>query len=114
MVSRNLLILSVLLMLGSAGAHAQDDAAWIEAHLRNGGGTAVGAPPQNRTPDRVSVDNLGKYIGRDVRLHLNSGRVREGLLEKIDGKELFLRTRMGGGYATISFNRGQVVKAELE
>jgi len=114
MFIRSSLSVCMCLALSATPALAQDDAAWIEAHLRNGGGTAVGAAPDNRTPDPISVNNLGRFVGRDVRLHLNSGRVREGLLEKVEGKELFLRSPMGGGYATISLKRAQVVRAELE
>ncbi len=114
MIARKLLIICLFLMVLAAPAWAQDDAVWIEAHLRNGGGAAIGAASQNRTPDPIAVGNLGNFVGQDIRLHLISGRVRVGLLEKVDGKDLYLRSRMGGGYATISLKRAQVVKAELE
>ena len=106
--------IGLCLGLCSSAAMAQDDAAWIERHLRNGGGTAIGPAPKNRQADPISVANLARYVGQDVRLHLISGRVREGLLERVEGGELYLRSRMGGGYATVSFSTSQVVKAELE
>ncbi len=106
--------LTATLMLATATAAAQDDAAWIEMHLRNGGGTAIGPAPEFRKPDAISVANIDRYVGKGVRLHLSSGRIREGVLEKIEDGQLYLRSPMGGGYATVSFSRSQVVKAELE
>lgn len=106
--------LCLCLSLFSSAAIAQDDATWIERHLRNGGGTAIGPPPKNRQADPISVANLHRYVGQDVRLHLKSGRTRDGMLEKVEDGELFLRSRMGGGYATVSYSSSQVVKAELE
>lgn len=105
---------AAMLLLAAASTMAQDDAAWIEMHLRNGGGTAIGPAPEFRKPDAISIANIGRYVGKGVRLHLSSGRVREGVLEKIEDGQLFLRSPMGGGYATVSFSHSQVVKAELE
>lgn len=105
---------AALALLAAAPVMAQDDAVWIETHLRNGGGTAIGPAPQHRKPDAISVATIGRHVGKDVRLHLTSGRVREGLLERVDGGELYLRSPMGGGYATVSYKRSQVTKAELK
>ena len=107
-------VLGPCLAISSAAAFAQDDAVWIERHLRNGGGTAIGPPPQGRVPDPIAVANLDRYVGQDVRLTLSSGRVRDGRLQRVEGDEVFLRSRMGGGYANVSFSRSQVVRAELE
>lgn len=133
-MTRYLLLLALAVWPWSSPGLAQEapaeDEAWINAHmqthparrLRQGenpapvsvtriGPAAASAEVQR---DVIAVSDLGRFVGRNVVLHLDSGRHHRGVLKRVEGPRILLAARMYGGDVELELKREQIRRAELE
>ena len=67
-------------------------------------------PPPPGT--KLAFDDLERMKGRAVRLRTTGGRTREGEVQEVRKNEVWLRSRLGGGYAEFALSRKQIVEIE--
>jgi hypothetical protein len=108
-------ILCVALASWSVGASAQsDDEAWIERAMADRPLAPSGATRGAGLGDQVSVADLPRFVGYAVRLELNNGRSRLGVLVAADAQRVTLQSAMGGGKADYAIVTSSIVSATLE
>jgi hypothetical protein len=103
---------SLLLMLALPGpgrAAGEDDEHWIEQYMER----QAGARPAVAST-RVGFGELPGLVGRRVRIWLDDGRERRGLVQDADGERVTLQTVLAGGSFSFSIERPRVRSIELE
>jgi hypothetical protein len=58
----------------------------------------------------VYLDEAADHVGRNVRIELNDGSEREGLLTKVDDTHLYLQIAIGAGSVGYTVKRTDVAK----
>jgi hypothetical protein len=61
---------------------------------------------------RVSVKELKQHVGREVRVVTTAGLTREGVLERVEGKTIYVVRIMRGGRFTMPVPYSQVKTVE--
>jgi len=67
-------------------------------------------PPRYHT---VKAADLGRYLGHDVKVFTHDGKVRNGLLNGVDKKELVIEQRVYGGSLTVRVPIADIKQAEV-
>ncbi len=60
----------------------------------------------------VKLNEIGEHVGREVKIYIASGLVREGTLERVQGSTIFVVRSLRGGKFTMPIPYGQVTKIE--
>ena len=103
---------SLLAMLGwlaampLAAQSIADDKAWIDDYLRRERAASAGqrALPANA----LQFADAARWQGRQVRVKLNDGRMRRGLIEQVDPTRIKLRVIVNGGRFVYSIDRRNI------
>lgn len=103
------LLLAMLGWLAAMPLAAQsiaDDKAWIDDYLRRERAASAGqrALPANA----LQFADAARWQGRQVRVKLNDGRMRRGLIEQVDPTRIKLRVIVNGGRFVYSIDRRNI------
>jgi hypothetical protein len=103
-VSGLLLGFALLGCAGVAEAAGEDDAAWIARYVASGRAPGVAL----RTEQKIGFDQLSKFVGHRVRVELDNGRERRGIVERVDRTSARLRSQFSGGFFRFTLSRDDV------
>ncbi|MFA5685295.1 MAG: hypothetical protein WCZ65_06775 [Lysobacteraceae bacterium] len=101
-------ILTALLWLGAAPAHARDsdDEVWIGRYIASG--QAPGISRRDKSVRSVEFGELATMSGRRLRFILNDGRERRGIVAGVEGGQVKVRAQVGGGLFLYSLSRSDI------
>jgi len=110
----NRLLFVCLLPLCATGlaASPSDDEAWIESYMGKSGQSA--APARIQRGYRIAWGELPRFVGRSVAIQTQRGPLHHGVIERVAGNRLYLRSRLHGGYAEMVLRPDQILSTELE
>lgn len=79
--------------------------------------TEVKRPVTNKKKEKphyrpVNLNEISNHIGREVKIYIASGLVREGTLDRVQGSTIFVVRSLRGGKFTMPISYGQVTKIE--
>jgi hypothetical protein len=102
---RAMLIVAMFGWAGFAQAAGEQDEAWITRYIASGKAPGLALSPERS--QSIGFDQLSRFVGRRVRVDLQDGRERRGIVEKVDESGAVLRSQVAGGFFRYTLSRAE-------
>lgn len=110
--------MAVAILLAAAAlpcAAQSEDERWIEDFMTGRVAADYNHVDGQHAWPRESIEfiDLPRFVGATVRIGIGNGRTRFGVVERADARQVVIKTRMGGGWASYTLPADQVLSIEL-
>ena len=99
-----LLVFALAGWAGAARAAGEEDEAWITRYVDSARAPGVAL----RNEQSIGFDQLSKFVGNRVEVHLRNGRERRGIVERVERNSALLRSQYSGGFFRYTVSRADV------